>query len=371
MTRTDPSKATDEWFESEESPALGMIAEVQRIRRRTMARPIPVILLAAAITALVTWRFATKKPLVEAEVVLALTEGSLSTHKTNIPVEQLRDYVKSVLMPDAKLIEVIKRRDLYKLRNKLGDDFALEQLHDQLEVEIWKNLFLSYDELEPGTKSARIGITIADTDPDLAYGIARDIAAVVIAAADEQREKLADDVTKDVALKRRRVASRLADLQSERAQRLVAMIEASKKGKPALAAAINLSLLELDRQQKRVEEELAQTATSPDAIADRIADAGLDMTVQIVEEKRPDRTEHSGLVLIMIALVIGVGALLGSALILGAFDSRVHDTDDLVRLGLPVLGHVPGFAGDHVGSLASRGVDRRRVPSFLRWRFLR
>jgi capsular polysaccharide biosynthesis protein len=193
----------------------------------------------------------------------------------------------------------------------------------------------------------------------------------VIAAADEQRGKLADDVTKDVALKRKRVAGRLSDLQKERAQRLVAMIDASKKGKPALAAAINLSLLELDRQQKRVEEELAQTATSPDAIADRIADAGLDMTVQIVEEKRPDRTEHSGLVLIMIALVIGVGALLGSALILGAFDSRVHDTDDLVRLGLPVLGHVPGFAGDHVGSLASRGVDRRRVPSFLRWRFLR
>jgi len=371
MTRIDPSKTTDEWFESEESPALGMIGEVQRIRRRTVTHPIRVILLAAALTALITWRFATKKPLVEAEVVLALTEGSLSTHKTNIPVEQLRDYVKSVLMPDAKLLEVIKRRDLYKLRSKLGDDFALEQLHDQLEIEIWKNLFLSYEELAPGQKSARIGITVADTDPDLAYGIARDIAGVVIAAATEERTKLADDVTKDVALKRKRVAERLRDLQTERAARLVAIVEANKQGKIALAAAINLEVLALDRQQKRIDEELAQAATSPDAIADRIADAGLDMNVQIVEEKRPDRTEHSGLVLIMIALVVGVGALLGSALILGAFDSRVHDTDDVARLGLPVLGHVPGFAGDDVGSLASRGVDRRRVPSFLRWRFLR
>lgn len=371
MTRIDPSKTTDEWFESEESPALAMIGEVQRISRRTRARPIPVILLAIAITALITWRFANKKPLVEGEVVLALTEGSLSRHQTNIPVDQLRAYVNSVLMPDAKLLEVIKRRDLYKLRHKLGDDFALEQLHDQLDVAIWKNLFVAWDEGAPTQKSARIGITVADANPDLAYGLARDIAAVVIASADEQRQKLADDVAHDVALKRERVSRRLADIQQERAQRMVALAEANKKGQPALAAALNLDLLELDRQQKRSEEELAQAATSSDAIADRIADAGLDMTVEIVEEKRPDRTEHSGLVLIMIALVVGVGALLGSALLLGAFDSRVHDTDDVARLGLPVLGHVPGFAGDHVGSLASRGVDRRRVPSFLRWRFLR
>src|SRR5262249_46113896 len=259
MKRIDPS---DDWFESEESPARAMIVELQRIRRRTVVRPLPVSALGAVITALSTWRFATKKPLVEAEVVLALTEGSLSHHKTNIPVEQLREYVQSVLMPDAKLIEVIKRRDLYRLRHKLGDDFALEQLKDQLNIEIWKNMFVAYDDSAGGQKSARIGITVADTNPDLAYGIARDIAGVVIAAADEQRQNLADDVTKDVAFKRERIAGKLAGLQRERAQRLVAMIDASKHGKQALAAAINLDLLELDRQQKRAEEELAQAATS-------------------------------------------------------------------------------------------------------------
>jgi len=78
---------------------------------------------------------------------------------------------------------------------------------------------------------------------------------------------------------------------------------------------------------------------------------------------------------VMIIVVIGVGALIGSALFVGAFDARVHEVDDVTRLGLPVLGHVPGFKGDHIGSLASRGVDLTsrgtRVPSFLRWRFLR
>ena len=67
-------------------------------------------------------------------------------------------------------------------------------------------------------------------------------------------------------------------------------------------------------------------------------------------------------------LVVGSGALVGAMLFLGAFDPRVHDTDDVARLGFPVLGHVPGFPGDQVGSLRSRGARRARVPWYLRWR---
>ena len=55
-------------------------------------------------------------------------------------------------------------------------------------------------------------------------------------------------------------------------------------------------------------------------------------------------------------------------IVIGAFDSRVHDVEDVARLDLPVLGHVPGFPGDNVGSLEARGALRARVPSFLRWR---
>jgi hypothetical protein len=46
----------------------------------------------------------------------------------------------------------------------------------------------------------------------------------------------------------------------------------------------------------------------------------------------------------------------------------VHDVDDVERLGLPVLGHVPGFPGDRVGSLEARSVQRTRIPLFRRWR---
>jgi hypothetical protein len=38
----------------------------------------------------------------------------------------------------------------------------------------------------------------------------------------------------------------------------------------------------------------------------------------------------------------------------GAFDSRLHGAEDVERLGLAVVGHVPRFAGHRVGSLVER-----------------
>lgn len=72
--------------------------------------------------------------------------------------------------------------------------------------------------------------------------------------------------------------------------------------------------------------------------------------------------------MVLIAVVVTFAVFLGMAMIFGAFDSRVHDTEDIERLNLPVLGHLPGFPGDHVGSLEGRGAARARVPWFSRWR---
>ena len=113
---------------------------------------------------------------------------------------------------------------------------------------------------------------------------------------------------------------------------------------------------------------MSELTASRDGIAERIAVAGLDMTVEVVEEHRADRADHGGFVFVLVvAVVLAIGSLLGSALILGVFDSRIHDLEDVARLGLPVLGHLPGFPGDQVGSLEARGIGRRRVPSFTRW----
>ncbi len=357
-------RLTDDWYESEESPAAGMVAELQRIRRRTRTRPLRVIVLGLAVAAAITYKFATRAGHFEAEIVLALTEGSLSTKHHGLPVEELREFVDGVLIPDAKLRGLIERRDLYRLRRTLGMEYALEELRGQLDVQIWKNSFIYYDEDAPNAEhSARIGLTVTDSDPDRAYELAHDIAAIVIETAHENRQKLNAQLSDAIAARRDGLTHRLDQLALEAAEKSAALTRAHGKHDEDLAQALSLQLVEIASERERGEKDLADIAVSRDALADRIAAAGLDTSIAIVEETRPDRPEHRGFAIALIAVIVGVGSLLGAALVLGAFDSRIHDGDDVERLGLPMLGHVPGFAGDGVGSLAAR------VPSTRsRWR---
>ena len=107
-----PLDTGDEWYESEESTRKSMVAELQRIRRRTVVRPIPVLLAAALLTGAITYKVATKKRIVEAEIVLALSEGAMSADRRDvgIPVNDLRDYVAGQLMTKSKLTEIISRQ---------------------------------------------------------------------------------------------------------------------------------------------------------------------------------------------------------------------------------------------------------------------
>src|SRR5690242_20018846 len=111
----------DDWYESEERTRRGMVQELQRIRRRTRVRPVPVLALALLITGALTFKLATRQQSFDAEVVLALREGSIGTRDhTGMPLGELKELVVSVLLPDNTLEELIERRNLHRLRKRLG-----------------------------------------------------------------------------------------------------------------------------------------------------------------------------------------------------------------------------------------------------------
>lgn len=360
----------DQWYESEQPTRRGMVAELQRIARRTRIRPIPVILLAALVTVGITRKIATKPMVYEAEVVIALTEGSLASQKTGMPVDQLRAYVTGVLLPDKRLLQLVEKYDLFKLRKKQGSEYALENMHDMFSVAIWKNSFAYYDDEDDNARrSARIGISVRDSDPDRALDIAHDLAAVVIETAANLRQTRADVLTTQVGMLRSATNDDLDRIASDIANKTTAIEQARSKGQTELVAILRIDLAALQGDRRRLEERLAKIASSSENLAGDVAAAGLDMSLQVVDENRPERPTHTGLVLVMVAAVVGTGSLIGAATMLGAFDSRVHEPDDVIRLGLPVLGHVPGFAGDNVGSMRTRSARTARVPSFQRWRF--
>jgi capsular polysaccharide biosynthesis protein len=306
-----------------------------------------------------------------AEVVLAMREGSLinADKTTGLPLGELRQFVQSVLLPDKELGDLIERHDLNRLRKRLGMQYAINELRENLEIEIWRNSFVYYDPENPHREaSARIGLTVGDEDPDKAALIARELASIVIEQVRLHRLDLTRNVASSLTEFRDGLSARMTELEQERTTRMVHLARARAAGKESVAQAIHLRLLEIDDEQKRSEKTVKDINTSQDVLADRIAAAGLDLIVELVSEKRPIPPEGRGFMIAVLSVVLAVFSLLGAALVLGAFDSRVHDTDDIARLGLPVLGHVPAFPGDDAGSLEARGVQRARVPLFRRWR---
>ena len=104
-----PQAPTD-WYESEQPTRVGMVAELQRIRRRTGVRPLPVLALALVITAGVTYKFAMKPRRYTADVVLAMSEGAMGKERdASIPFDQLKEYVANVLLPDTELLQIIEK----------------------------------------------------------------------------------------------------------------------------------------------------------------------------------------------------------------------------------------------------------------------
>jgi capsular polysaccharide biosynthesis protein len=236
--------------------------------------------------------------------------------------------------------------------------WAISELRDQIEIEVWRNSYVYYDPENPNRDpSARIGITVTEDDPDNAFSLAHDVATIVVQSVRERRMNYAERLAKSIEGEREAVSKRLADLEHERTEVMVLFSKARRASKEGLAQALNLRLAQVDGQQADAEKTMTELTTSQDAIADRIAAAGLDLVVEIVGEKRPNRPPSRELLITILIVIVGIGSLIGSAVLLGAFDSRVHDVEDVERLGLPVLGHVPGFPGARVGSLEARGVQ--------------
>jgi capsular polysaccharide biosynthesis protein len=355
-----------DWYEAETPTRIVMIAELQRLVRRMRVRPLPVILMAAIVTAGITYKVATKPRIYTADLVLAVNEGALGSNRDkSIPFEQLKEYVASVLLPDTEVSQVIEKFYPGRIAT-VGAPFALESFRDKVNVTIWKNSFVYYHEYDANArKSARIGIEVTDEDPDRAFEVARDLASVVIRTHEEQRRKVSTTLAGEVALARETMGQRVDDLGKALAVKQTALVEANKRRNTALAAALTVDITALMKELASAEDQLGQIAASPDLVADRIAAARLGTTVSVVDQVRPERIDQSEMVLAMVIAVVAVGSLIGSTLVLGAFDTRVHEVEDVARLGLPILGHLPGFRGDDVGSLAARGGARARVPSYL------
>ncbi len=359
-----------DWYESESPFPELLIAELRRLKRRAQARWPLVVLIGVALTAAVVWKVARKPTLYRARVVLAITEGEFVSGRDATPLGELRDYVGNVLLSNAELAKFLDEKQLFvAARKRFGDELVLADLRDAFHIAVWRNYFqysYSYDE----RRTARLAVAFTDADPAFAYEMARSLTNLVIAREGQHRVEAAAELAEQsndvlVGARARFAAARL-EHQAEEA----ALAAAERIGTPGPIAVHRMRAAELAVAVVRAEESFyaIEQNSTVEALQAAVTAAGLALELTIVDDRRPERAERSLVLLIGVGLVALCMFLPLAGIVIGAFDVRVHDLDDVGRLELATLGHLPGFRGDQVGALRDRGVGDRRMPSWWPWR---
>ena len=359
-----------DWFEAEQPLHRALYDVVDRMRRRAKKRWWLVLLATVVLTGAVVRKVALKPRVHRARVILAITEGDLNAGFNPTPLDELHDYIATVLLSSERLIKFFDERGLMKrARARFGDAVAVEEFKDAMQVGVWRNYFQyawSYDE----RRSARVAIAYNDTDPQFAYEMARGLARLVQDGENERRfaaaRALADQARDGLTAARRRLEEAAADQAKVNAE----LAAAERAGDAALVTVLRAraATFATEWQTAQATFKGIEDRTDFDQLQAEVNAAGMALEIEIVDERRPQVDTGSRwptlLTVAFVALLI-IGPV--CMLVVGAFDKKVHDADDVRRLALPVVGHVPGFAGDDHGALRGRGVSARRVPSYRRW----
>jgi capsular polysaccharide biosynthesis protein len=352
-----------DWIDTEESVWRGASIEVSRMARRAKSRWLVVLLVAIVMTAGITAFIAKKPAKYEASVTLTLFEGTMSRRQTFLPITDLRNYVVSVLMNGPALLEIIEQKNWYPLRKKLGYQYAMTELMEQTDVQVQRNYFL-YAEDNTTPRSARIEIEVVDADPDKAYEVADAVATVISETVMSQGKASAGAVSAEVKSIQQQLSKRLKALEQREFSVTSELEKAKIRRDQAAVGALNVEQAGLMKTITNLQRELSATSQTAaiEALSQEISAAGQDVTIRRVTASRPTVPGSQKIRLVAVAAVVFVFMLVATVLALGAFDSRIHDTEDIRRLGLPVAGHLPGFPGDHVGAFKTRGNAGGEVP---------
>lgn len=358
-----------DWYESELPFHRVLATELQRLKRRARARWPLVVLAGLALTAAVVWKVSRKPPIYKAQIILAITEGELNHGHVATPLHELRDYIGTVLLSTGAIIEMLDEREwLRDERELFGDELVVAEIRDFLGIGVWRNYFQyawSYDE----RRTARVALVYTHVDRDFAYEMVRALTNLVIEREGARRAELAQSLARQSAAVLDGARVRLTEARAAQLDAAAALAQAEQDGDLTQAAIERIRSADAANALRRAEEAFfaMEATTTREALEAAVTAAGLALDIDVVADRKPPKHERSTVVLVGVAFVALCIFLPLAGIVIGAFDTHVNDADDVARLDLPVLGHIPEFPGDGVGALRDRGVPLRRMPSWLPW----
>jgi len=354
-----------DWWESE-SDLLSWRRELERLKRRARARLLRTLALTALAPGMVVYMASRRVPLAESRILIRVTEGTVLREDSPTSTRDLGQFLNDSALSSHNLMELVKKRDLYPFERLRGDQFALEEFRSGLTLEVYRNQFIEARGYNDDVRTARVSIRFRHEDPVVSFAVASDLAQLVIDSERLRRANTSRDVAGLIQVAVEQATDRLNERQNQLTSKQLALDQAKRSGKKEDAAGLQIEIQRLS-EELQDQAKLVTTMRANKARADlrhALDSDQMNMQYQIVDERPPPPPDDGKPIrLAMVALACFLILLPLSAVGVGAFDSRIHDREDVQRLGLEVVGHVPRFRGFGVGSLRSRqGGGRRRTP---------
>ncbi len=356
-----PQQTSSDWFDVEPAIPSILIRELQRLKRRMKAHPFPVLLLAALLAGAAVFSYARKPRLNTGRVVLRISEGALTQYSGNVlPRGAVKDYVYGYLLTKEVILrEIVEKEGLFREELELfGKDGAVEAVREWLNISVYHNYFYFNRRHEATPRSLRLIIAYTDPDPDFAFKMARLLADIVI---DEERARR----LQEMRYATQNARQNLADAEVARARQLETRSQIITDLRQAEADEDQSKIAVLRTESQAMTDSLRQGRVGINALrravdsieqAQLLEERHMGLIFETAEQIPPlDRPPPGPVILSVIGLICFCIFVPVCAIGIGTLDSRIHEVEDIRRLGMPIVGHVPSFQGDNVGSLEQRG----------------
>lgn len=346
----------DGWLEAEPG-ALRARAELERLKRRARARPIVVLIVAAAIAgvgAMRTWR---KKPEFEASVTFRVEEnrGRGGRMAPPAPKRELTQYVYDGLFTRKRALELIKKHNLLARQLAIDVNWAIEEMRDRIDVKVFRNEFLLPDSEEFSERSARVRISYRGRTPRQALQVVRDLGQIVRTYEQQVRKASAGRALKLIDGGIAQLARKIDALSRKLATAQIAAIKRSTT--PHERAAALITTRQMTQRISRMRDDLERHNIRRAQAMLLAQKEGKQMGLRFVlvdwgrmPEPRLSQ-KHKAIIVALVLFFFGIPL---GGMIVATLDRRVHGVEDLARLGLRPLGHLDAFPGAEAGSLAAR-----------------
>ncbi len=340
-----PRKSNDRWIRDEAT-----FADITRhVLRRALRRPIRTLAMTILFAGLLLGYRLRKQPTYVATAVIRVSEGVV-TDASPRPTPALAHYIWLVALNRPRLAEIMKKHGSYGSGGPT--DHQMELFKGRLGITVTSNYFHDYvfESLEAGTRSALVTLEFPSGDPETARSVVHDIVTSFVDSTENLREERVATTREMYATAIRGGRARVEEMERERSRLVTGLDGASESDRDVQMTQNQLIKEAFERELLAMESRAAETELVLAAETQRI---GLSFEL-VTEDLQAFAPKVAGKRVVILFAILFMIALPICVVVGGAFDRRIYDREDLVFLGMPVIGVLPRFNGDSGGSLRAR-----------------